>query len=73
MAEDAWRWMAEPGDPDVAGQGAEFVDLEPNLPGGVAVPSRPRVVLRLPLELERTRTRQVVERDSEKTFEAQSP
>ena len=71
MAGDAWRWMAEPGDPDVAGQGAEFVDLEPNLPGCGAVPSRTRVVLRLPLELEKARTRQVVERDGEGTLEAQ--
>ena len=49
MAEDAWRWTAPPGDPDVAGWGAEFIDLEPNLPGAAALPARLRLVLRLPV------------------------
>jgi hypothetical protein len=39
MARDAYGWMEPPGDPDVAGQPAEFVDLEPNLPGAGAQPA----------------------------------
>jgi hypothetical protein len=40
--------MDPPGDPDVAGQPAEFVDLEPNLPGSGTLPSYGRLVLRMP-------------------------
>jgi hypothetical protein len=45
---DAWGWMRPPGDPDAGGQPAEFVDLEPNLPGFTALPSGRRLVLLLP-------------------------
>ena len=52
MAADAWGWMDEPGDPDVAGQPAEFVDLEPNLPGAGVLPSRRGLLLPMPVEKE---------------------
>jgi hypothetical protein len=48
MTTDAWGWMEPPGDPDAAGQPAEFVDLEPNLPGAGVVPASRRVLLIMP-------------------------
>ena len=63
MANDAWRWTAPPGDPDVAGQGAEFVDLEPNLPGAGVLPSGRRVLLRLPFVKEAALTRPICGRN----------
>jgi hypothetical protein len=48
MARDAWGWTEPPGDPDVAGQPAEFVDLEPNLPGAGTPSSHRGIVLQLP-------------------------
>jgi hypothetical protein len=57
MTKDAWGWMDPPGDPDVAGQGAEFVDLESNLPGAGGVHSHRRLVLRMPAAAEGTYAR----------------
>jgi hypothetical protein len=51
MAKDAWGWMDPPGDPDVAGQPAEFVDLEPNLPGAGVLSPR-RLVLHMPVRID---------------------
>jgi hypothetical protein len=47
---DAWGWMRPPGDPDLAGRPAEFVDVEPNVPVSGAAPRRRSVVLQLPID-----------------------